>query len=780
MRIKQLVLFGPGEDFRLQFGERLTVLAGLSTDERAELVEVLVEAMAGRLPNASVIYTDHAGRRVFADRTGATFADTGAPAPSLTDLLGTDPEVVSGLVTLRAADLGLGDPTERTAGDLTMDLAAERAAAAQIRAERDDTRLLVARVDEWRTELADLDKRIDRAPEDAARWEWSALRRNRDALRTELAALDIEADDGADQWLLTNLDELRSVGARWAEAGAEAAELAEQLGPLPDVSDHDLATVAATPASLPADFDDRLTAWQSAADARRSKDAALVEAGDAVKAPDDELVTRLAGLDQDQLWAGADGLVRARAAWEDELAALDGQTDPEIEADIEVAHREVVRCQRDRQRRFVPGILGASALAVGALLAGDQISVFVGMSMLIGSLAMAWWLLVVPRRVLALAERDEEIALGRADAGSWLGLHLRRIDDVMQPSDRKGVDVAVDAHAAAQLDWEELVGDVAVADAIARRKEVQVYADLVNPAMRTRRVEAARARLVDATAAEATARSRLTSGLDRYGFAATTATELEPSQLAKVIERRIAGGALARRAIRLRELQGAAVTSGAELDAVLRRLGQVDGALADRLDAALRAVAAAKRRQNAAHQIRPRRDLEAELRDLDAQVASGYRQCWDLTAEPEQAPVDPDVLVTRRLEVAELVRTSQGPDLVDAERRLSVVEGHIESLQADLDALAAGPAPLHQRMADRLARTASIGDVEESLPVVVDDALACLAPDEEQAALDVLARLSSRAQVILLTNRPLVVAWARSRAGEGSVSLFEADAVTAI
>ncbi|MGI8756147.1 MAG: hypothetical protein ACR2MB_09850 [Acidimicrobiales bacterium] len=73
----------PGEDFRLQFGERLTVLAGPSTDERAELVEVLVEVMAGRLPNASLIYTDHAGRRVFADRTGATFADTGAPAPSL-------------------------------------------------------------------------------------------------------------------------------------------------------------------------------------------------------------------------------------------------------------------------------------------------------------------------------------------------------------------------------------------------------------------------------------------------------------------------------------------------------------------------------------------------------------------------------------------------------------------------------------------------------------------------------------------------------------------------
>ncbi|MGI8756145.1 MAG: hypothetical protein ACR2MB_09840 [Acidimicrobiales bacterium] len=53
-------------------------------------------------------------------------------------------------------------------------------------------------------------------------------------------------------------------------------------------------------------------------------------------------------------------------------------------------------------------------------------------------------------------------------------------------------------------------------------------------------------------------------------------------------------------------------------------------------------------------------------------------------------------------------------------------------------------------------------------------------PRRGQAALDVLARLSSRAQVILLTNRPLVVAWARSRAGEGSVSLFEADALTAI
>ena len=39
----------------------------------------------------------------------ATYAETGVAAPSLGELLGTDPNLISELVTLRAEDLGIGD-----------------------------------------------------------------------------------------------------------------------------------------------------------------------------------------------------------------------------------------------------------------------------------------------------------------------------------------------------------------------------------------------------------------------------------------------------------------------------------------------------------------------------------------------------------------------------------------------------------------------------------------------------------------------------------------------
>jgi hypothetical protein len=84
VRLEQLVLYSPGSDDRLRFGPHVTVFAGLGAVDRMELIETIVDALTGRLSNASVVFTDQAGRRVFADRTGATFADDGVEAPGPT------------------------------------------------------------------------------------------------------------------------------------------------------------------------------------------------------------------------------------------------------------------------------------------------------------------------------------------------------------------------------------------------------------------------------------------------------------------------------------------------------------------------------------------------------------------------------------------------------------------------------------------------------------------------------------------------------------------------
>ncbi|MGN6694601.1 MAG: hypothetical protein ACTHN0_10530, partial [Aquihabitans sp.] len=492
MRLEQLVLFGPSDNFSVQFGPRVTVLAGLAPEEREGMLATLLDAMAGRVPNASVIFVDQAGRRVYADRMGATYADTGVAAPSLGELLGTDPAVISDLVTLRRSDLAIGE--QRAEEDIIADLTAAHASLEQLRSEETEATAYLIQVDALRAELEQLDEAIAQAPAALARWEWIGQRNQLDALRAELAALDQPGDEdeaAADARLLAAVEELRDAGEAWAEASTDATELGQALGPLPPVSEADLARVAQTPDDLPSDFEARVATVQATAEITAACEASLATAQDEPRDPGDGVVYQLAQLDQDALWTAYDAAVEARQAYEAELAAREDETDPEHETEIEAAHREVVRCQREVDRRFHAGILGPSLLAVGALLAGQTISVFVGIPVLAAAVALGYWLLAIPRQALAAAEREEEMALGQADAGSWLGLHLRRIDDVMQPSDRKGLDSAVHRHASTRLDWEELTDGTSLEAAGERRAAIQAYAAATDPKVRAARAQAA-------------------------------------------------------------------------------------------------------------------------------------------------------------------------------------------------------------------------------------------------------------------------------------------------
>ncbi len=127
----------------------------------------------------------------------------------------------------------------------------------------------MVQIDSWERDLARLDEEIARSSEDHARWDWIALRNQLDGLRAELASLErtTEGDD-ADTRLLDAVEELRSAGESWAEASATATELSQKLGPLPPVSEADMARVAATPAELPEDFDERVAALAAATDFR--------------------------------------------------------------------------------------------------------------------------------------------------------------------------------------------------------------------------------------------------------------------------------------------------------------------------------------------------------------------------------------------------------------------------------------------------------------------------------------------------------------------------------
>ncbi|MCU1353296.1 MAG: hypothetical protein JWM05_2505, partial [Acidimicrobiales bacterium] len=188
MRFEQLVVYLPGDEFRLRFSPKVTVVGGVDEAARADLLHSVIRATAGLTPNASVIFTDHTGRRIFAESTGATYADTSEPAPTPAQLIGGDPEVLLQLMALRAADLGLEGG--RPLSQLRNDLVGARGAVAELENELDEATRRAAEHDARQQDLDELERQLAMVDDVQARWAWREIGRRADDLRAELAALD--------------------------------------------------------------------------------------------------------------------------------------------------------------------------------------------------------------------------------------------------------------------------------------------------------------------------------------------------------------------------------------------------------------------------------------------------------------------------------------------------------------------------------------------------------------------------------------------------------------
>ena len=91
---------------------------------------------------------------------------------------------------------------------------------------------------------------------------------------------------------------------------------------------------------------------------------------------------------------------------------------------------------------------------------------------------------------------------------------------------------------------------------------------------------------------------------------------------------------------------------------------------------------------------------------------------------------------------------------------------------------------LHRHPHFELAAVTSRSDVgvrldelypHHRVPLVLDDPLVQLDPTSHHDLLDVLARVSQRTQVVLLTEDRVVTSWARHRADRGEVRLVDLD-----
>ncbi|HMJ77758.1 MAG TPA: hypothetical protein VK507_17385 [Iamia sp.] len=136
------------------------------------------------------------------------------------------------------------------------------------------------------------------------------------------------------------------------------------------------------------------------------------------------------------------------------------------------------------------------------------------------------------------------------------------------------------------------------------------------------------------------------------------------------------------------------------------------------------------------------------------------------------ADTDPATRLLARRRAALRARLEGLPDDTDlaaARRRLGAVADHLARLEGG------GGADVERTRESLLGRVALLrpDGVTSIAPLVLDEALVGLAPDDLCDLLDLVVRLAERIQVVLLTGDPAVATWARHRAASGVVRLVD-------
>lgn len=187
----------------------------------------------------------------------------------------------------------------------------------------------------------------------------------------------------------------------------------------------------------------------------------------------DAVVDHLSRLDQGPLWTLADRAMRAaRELDEASLEVGTSADDASIIEEVEERHHrlELALEHLDRVRRLNLGITFAAI--VGTLTAllrdsGELASAFV----LTAALSMLY--AVYARNQADAAEEAEAEALDAAGATSYLGFHVRRVEQMMQgEAARKRLATALAEHRRAEEAWRRLAGDVSPAWALDHYEEI--------------------------------------------------------------------------------------------------------------------------------------------------------------------------------------------------------------------------------------------------------------------------------------------------------------------
>ena len=796
MRLEELILRIPGDEFQVRFHEHLTVLSGVGMLERQALADSIIGALTGGADNAVARLVDHTGRpfEIVANggSTEARYLDDESPALGLVGTVAPSADALRALMLLQAGDLGL-TPTHPRA-DEHPELVEARATLQQLTTALDAAKSGRTKKEQLAEELEAVENQIRQASDNAARRQYASVLANLERVRAEAAALQ-SGQTGAetDQHLLDSAESARRLVQQWKDAAGRVARL-DGHAPGHRLDDTQVADRRWYPDVIPTNLYELVDDVASArAEQERLEGRLRNLATSKLPEPSDPRIVDLATLDQTELWQAAAAVVEAGRALSREQVAvggLTGVTDApkpvdkqtlDLIARLEDAHQVVEDLEAVVDRRRVPTFAGASLVAVAGIVAVPILPVAA-----VGLLAAAIGGAVVgigrPMRRLRAAEQNEAEALDATGAESYLGFHIRRVEASITPGAHDRLEAANNCYVSATTRWRQLAGDMTIDEAKQIENDVRAYAAaLVHLGASATELDAIRRELSEQSEpAVARARDAVAAACAPYGLQPADVAGLDAPSIEHLIHDQIALGHIARAQEELGEAEADEEKVANRLDDLLHHLGFRDGTLDARAGALDWAVERAAERQEARSRARSRSEIEDDLQRLQAESRRLRRPEW-ATVQPSEAD-GPDVeeLEARKATLqAELRSVKEEP--VDYERlldRRDAMERRIAALESQLDAESpestiAQVADVQQYLVSHLTKAGHCGPDDESVPVLIDEAFLRIAPERKWELLDMLRRLGERTQLIYLTDDAFVSAWARRRASAGLITLLE-------
>lgn len=799
MRFDELILRDPNGEFRVRFHPQLTVLSGLPPTDRRALTGSILGALVGGPEATTLRYLDHTGRPVTLDcadgRLTARQADDSSTATPPLDHLG-GAGAARALMALAAEDLGLVRRAPRD--DEPPELREARAMLDELTAELQAALGQKDAADRLQVELDTVDEDLRVARDGVARREYAQVLAQLERVRAEAAALQSgTAGIEADRNLLASADRARALATRWSETTERVASLTKELtdgrvaaddaDTLPAPERDRLALV---PADLPPVLGDLVAALQRSLEARDALDRRLQELSVAkLPAPSQPAVADLGLLDQGELWRVAHRLDEAAVAMQQVQVSLGGlELDdmgpaPALIEEIEAAHEELEEAERAAEATRLPGLAGTvGGVALGGV--GMLFSPFLLPVGLVVAAVAAVVGIVRPGARRVKAARAERQALARAEAPSYLGFHIRRVEASVDPHLREVVERTTVEHRAALEAWQALVGgDLEVGQATALRAEIEAYSEaLGNLGQTADEIEQLRRELDERAEPELrVVREQLATVVAPYALAADDLDRLlhDGRGLVAELEGQCRRGAAARAQAALDEVTAEEADASRRLDEVLLQLGFDTGELAARVGALEWAVTGAAEREESRSKARPRTEIDAEILELQNAAAQLRRPEWaTVTAADADAP-DLGGLEAHRSELVTALAAARAE--VDVDRladRHAAVERRVAALEARLGGYDGNGDPgaiadIQQHLLAHLARASQAGPDSDPVPVVLDEVFQRVPADRTWDLLDLLLRLAERHQLVYLTDDAFVSAWARQRALDGAITLLE-------